>query len=160
MIDLRKVFDVRDPSFLISAVATAIVIVFIVPWIFPGDAYRYDISAHWTEDKSGTLLVTGDLQIRRPCPGSTVTTVYEFPDKLDPQPAVRTGHIEAEIVGKSTVVMGVTRADTIPVASTFQPPPGAVGIRWLLAPSRAACPDEAKRNPFEVGYVQIPPRRP
>jgi hypothetical protein len=161
VIDLRRVIDLKSPHFLIAGGVAVVMVVGVVPVLLPGDAYHYDIKAHWTEDNTGTLLVTGDLTIRRPCPGSRVSTVYETADKLaDPLPAVRVGHIEEAMVGQSTVIMIVDKAKTVPVAITFKPPPEALGIRWLMAPSREACPEEAKRNPFEVGYVQIPPRRP
>ncbi len=155
----RKVFDLRSKVFIAAALAAVVAATIVVPWLWPGEAYHYDVKASWTEDKTGTLLVSGSFIINRPCPGSTVTSVYQTADKLaPPTPAVRVGHIEPAMVGKATVVMGVARAATVPVATTFAPPPEAIAIRWLLAPSRDTCPEDAKRAPLEIGYVKIPSR--
>jgi len=159
MTSLRHVLDWKSPWFIGGGVVSSVVFFALIPFFFPGEAYHYDVKASWTEDKTGTLLVSGSLIINRPCPGSTVTSVYQTADKLAlPTPAVRVGHIEPAMVGKATVVMGAARAATVPVATTFAPPPEAIAIRWLLAPSRDTCPEDAKRDPFEIGYVRIPPK--
>lgn len=156
MIRVVRLMDVKSPWFLGGGVVSAVVLFFLFPWLFPGEAYRYEAKASWTESDPSRLTVIGTLHIRRPCPGSQVTSFYEFPDKTA-VPAVRTGHIEHAMVGKSTVSMDVDRPGDFTIAMNFDPPEGATGISWRIRHSEA-CPDDAKRGIVEVGYVRIPPK--
>lgn len=153
MINLRQAFDPRNPWFSIPAALTAVMTLVVIPWAWPGKPYRYDVTAHRASHDGARVLVTGDLHIIRPCPGATTTTWFEGPDHA-PEPAVRTGHLEHDMVGKSTVVMVLDQRQTAPLAMEFQPPEWATGIRWLLR-LKPEC-DGADRGLIEVGYVEIP----
>ena len=153
MITLAQAFDVRSPWFVVPAVLTAVLLGVVWPWAFPGKPYRYDVTAHRSAYDRSRILVTGDLHIVHPCPGATTATWYEGPDH-DAEPAVRTGHLEHEMVSKSTVPMSLDRRQVVPLAMEFQPPDWATGIRWQMR-LKPDC-DKTELGLIEVGYVEIP----
>lgn len=155
MIEWLGVFDFRSKAFVFSSLITLVAIFSIVPLVWPGDAYEYKVEAHRAAHDSARVLVTGELVIRRPCPGSTATTWYEGADHAA-EPAVRTGHLEHEMVGKSTVIMAIDKAQAVPIAMEFMPPEWARGIRWQLR-LKPECAG-AEKGLLEVGYVELPSR--
>lgn len=147
--------DTRARIGIILAVMAGVLISSTAQWLWEGLPYQYQLRADRAAHDRARILVQGKLIIRRPCPGSTSTTWYEGPNNK-PELAVRTGHLEHEMVGKSTVIMALESPQVVPVGMEFMPPDWATGIRWLVRIAQK-CP-EAHLGEFEAGYVEIPRR--
>lgn len=153
MIKPRDVFDWRSRWFAVPMALAVWMFFLVIPWLWPGENYRYNVNAYRAVDDRSRVLVTGELLISRPCVGSTVTSWYEGADH-ESIPAVRTGHLEHAMVGKSTVTMDVATPSTVPLVVEYQPPEWATAIRWQLR-LKPECVG-AERGMVEVGYVEIP----
>lgn len=99
------------------------------------------------------LIVQGDLIIREPCVGATVTAYFVAPGKT-PEPAVRVEHSESAMVGKTTVPLRLNVTGVYPLAAVYQPPEWAQFLEWRLR----ALPECTKRPQGEivVGVVKVP----
>lgn len=157
MIRVVRLIDVKSPWFLGGGVVSAVVLFFLFPWLFPGEAYHYEVRASWDLLNPGELKVAGVVDIRRPCPGSVVTSWFEFVDK-QPELAIRVRHIEPQMIGHATVPMSVATPGAQVAAMNFKPPEDATGVFWQISYNVEICPDEAKRGNQRVGYVRIPPK--